>query len=244
MIKPSYYLIGGFFMYVIRISHLYKKYELGEGKVKVVLDNVSLMFPSHGLIAIVGKSGSGKSTLLNMIALLDKPTDGRIYYLNDNVETWKKKRVEEYHRKDIGIVFQNYHLLENSTALFNVMLPALINHNSMNEAESKAKRLFDDIGLNNSFLKKKCQDLSGGEKERVAILRALINDPKILLADEPTGALDSKNSYLVMDIFKKISQERLVIFVTHNQELVNKYADEIISIKDGRIEKNENASKI
>ena len=223
-------------MYVLRISGLTKKFKINETQEKTVLDNVSLILPSSGLVAIVGKSGSGKSTLLNMISLLDKPTAGRVYFMNENTATWKKKRIEQYLNKDIGIVFQNYHLLENETGLFNVALPLLISGEDGKIALQLAKNLLEDMGIREELYLRKCRDMSGGEKERIAILRAIINNPKVVLADEPTGALDSNNSILVMDIFKKISQKRLVVFVTHNTELVKKYANQIISIKDGKVE--------
>ena len=222
-------------MYVLRISGLTKKFKINETQEKTVLDNISLMFPSSGLIAIVGKSGSGKSTLLNMISLLDKPTSGRVYFDNENVETWNQKRIEQYLNKDIGIVFQNYHLLENETGLFNVALPLLISGEDKKVSLQLAKNLLEDLYIDQQIYMKKCKDMSGGEKERIAILRSIINNPKIVLADEPTGALDSHNSTLVMEIFKEISKKRLVIFVTHNIELVKKYADQVISIKDGKI---------
>ena len=226
-------------MYVLRISGLTKKFKINETQEKTVLDNVSLILPSSGLVAIVGKSGSGKSTLLNMISLLDKPTAGRVYFMNENTATWKKKRIEQYLNKDIGIVFQNYHLLENETGLFNVALPLLISGEDGKIALQLAKNLLEDMGIREELYLRKCRDMSGGEKERIAILRAIINNPKVVLADEPTGALDSNNSILVMDIFKKISQKRLVVFVTHNTELVKKYANQIISIKDGKVESDE-----
>ena len=221
-------------MYVLRISGLTKKFKINETQEKTVLDNISLMFPSSGLIAIVGKSGSGKSTLLNMISLLDKPTSGRVYFDNENVETWNQKRKEQYLNKDIGIVFQNYHLLENETGLFNVALPLLISGEDKKISLQLAKNLLEDLYIDQQIYMKKCKDMSGGEKERIAILRSIINNPKIVLADEPTGALDSHNSTLVMEIFKEISKKRLVIFVTHNIELVKKYADQVISIIDGK----------
>ena len=223
-------------MLILRISKISKKYQLGDNKSRTVLDNVSLMFPERGIMAVVGKSGSGKSTLINMISLLDTPTNGCIYFKNENVNNWDKKRKTRYQNEDIGIVFQHYHLLENETALFNVMLPALINGKNEKEAEIAAKNLLKSINFNENLYHQKCKDLSGGEKERVAILRALINDPSIILADEPTGALDSVNSNLIMEMFKSISKERLVIMVSHNLSLVEKYADSIISIKDGKIE--------
>lgn len=221
-------------MYVLRISGLTKKFKINETQEKTVLDNISLMFPSSGLFAIVGKSGSGKSTLLNMISLLDKPTSGRVYFENEYTDTWKQKRIEEYLNKDIGIVFQNYHLLENETGLFNVALPLLISGEEKKIALQLAKNLLEDLHIEEQIYLKQCKDMSGGEKERIAILRSIINNPKIVLADEPTGALDSSNSILVMEIFKEISKKRLVIFVTHNIELVKKYADQVISIIDGK----------
>ena len=231
-------------MYVLRVSNLTKKFKINETQEKTVLNNVSLIFPESGLISIVGKSGSGKSTLLNMISLLDKPTNGRVYFQNENTETWNKKRIEEYLNKDIGIVFQHYHLLENETGLFNVALPKLIAGEDKKISIQLAKNLLEDMGIMEEIYLKKCRDMSGGEKERIAILRALANDPKIVLADEPTGALDSKNSLLVMDVFKRISQKRLVILVSHNNQLVKKYSDQIVFIADGTIqsERNDNES--
>lgn len=231
-------------MYVLRVSNLTKKFKINETQEKTVLNNVSLIFPESGLISIVGKSGSGKSTLLNMISLLDKPTNGRVYFQNENTETWNKKRIEEYLYKDIGIVFQHYHLLENETGLFNVALPKLIAGEDKKISIQLAKNLLEDMGIMEEIYLKKCRDMSGGEKERIAILRALANDPKIVLADEPTGALDSKNSLLVMDVFKRISQKRLVILVSHNNQLVKKYSDQIVFIADGTIqsERNDNES--
>ncbi len=229
-------------MNILRLSCLSKKFKNNGGQEKTVLHNISLTFPRTGLIAVIGKSGSGKSTLLNMISLMDKPSSGTVYYMDQDTSTWSSKRINDYHNKDIGIVFQHYHLLENETVLFNVMLPALIGGHSKKEAERKAIELLESIGFKKELYHNKCSDLSGGEKERVAILRSIINNPKILLADEPTGALDSYNSLLVMETFKKISKNRLVIFVTHNNELVDKFANQVITIKDGKI-KNSLKSK-
>lgn len=231
-------------MYILRLANVLKKYELEGGKTKVVLNNISLMFPSKGLIGVIGKSGSGKSTLMNMISQLDKPNNGCIYFNNENVSKWSKERLIRYRNEDIGIVFQHYHLLENETALFNIMLPALIGGKKVKDAEIAAKNLLKNIDFKENLYYQKCKDLSGGEKERIAILRALINDPKIVLADEPTGALDTTNSLTVMKLFKEISKTRLVIMVSHNLNLVKEYADEIISIKDGRIEKIETINNI
>lgn len=222
-------------MELIKINNLVKKYQIADSNERLVLDNISICFPEKGLFALVGKSGSGKSTLLNMISALDKPTSGQIFYQGNDVSKWSNTKIERYRNQDIGIVFQHYHLLENESVLFNIMLPALIQGKSEKEAEFAAKTLLKSINFKVNLYNQKCCDLSGGEKERVAILRALINNPKILLADEPTGALDSENSKLVMDIFKQISKERLVIMVTHSIDLVKRYSDKIIHLQDGRV---------
>ena len=224
-------------MSILRISNISKKYKISDDKTRTVLNNVSISFHA-GLTAIVGKSGSGKSTIVNMISLLDEPTSGVIYYQNENIQKWDNRRKEIYRNNDIGIVFQHCHLLENQTVLFNVMLPGLIHGKNRKEVENAAKKLLKGLGFDDLFIYRKCMDLSGGEKGRVAILRALINDPKIIIADEPTGALDSKNSLLIMDILKTISKDKIVILVSHNMKLVKKYADRIITIKDGWIEED------
>ena len=223
-------------MYILRISNIKKKFIIDDQKENVVLNNISLMFANTGLYSVVGKSGSGKSTLLNLIALMEEPTNGSIYFNNENIFQWKEKRKNEYRNKDIGFIFQHYHLLENESVLFNIKLPALIMGKSEKEAEIAAKNLLKSVDFNPNLYEKRCADLSGGEKERVAILRAVINDPKIILADEPTGALDSKNSIIFMEMLKEISKSRLVILVSHNDKLVKKYSDSIIYLKDGHID--------
>ena len=223
-------------MPLFRIANLSKKYKLDNGKEHVVLNNISITFADCGLVAILGKSGSGKSTLLNMISLLDEPTNGCIYFKQKNINRFDQKAKEEYRNRNIGMVFQHYHLLENETVLFNIMLPQLIKGEKVKNAEIVAKNLLKTIDFKENLYKSKCKNLSGGEKERVAILRSLVNNPEIILADEPTGALDSKNSNIVMELLKQISKERLVIVVSHNEQLINKYADSIIHIKDGQID--------
>lgn len=231
-------------MNIISLSSISRTYQLDNGGSRTVLNNISLTLPSCGLVSIVGKSGSGKSTLLNMISLLDNPSSGSIIYRSENINVWSKKRKERYKNSDIGIIFQSYHLLENETAIFNIMLPALIMGKNAKEAEFAAKNLLKSINYDENLYYKKCRDLSGGEKERVAILRALINNPNIVLADEPTGALDTHNSSIIMDILKDVSKTRLVILVSHNQKLVEEYSDRIIFIKDGSIERIEDKRKI
>lgn len=181
----------------------------------------------------MGKSGSGKSTLLNIIVLLDKPTEGTIYFGNEDISNWKDKRIKQYRNKEIGIIFQHYNLIENESVIFNIMLPSLISGEKENECKKKAEELLKSISFKKELYEQKVSNLSGGEKERVAILRALMNDPKLILADEPTGALDSRNSLIFMEMVKKISEEKLVIMVSHNMKLVRRYATKILTLKDG-----------
>ena len=223
-------------MDLLIINNVSRFYEMNNGK-KYALKHFYFAFPNQGFYGVVGKSGSGKSTLLNLISLLDKPNSGEIYFLNENIQRWSEKRKREYRYKDLGLVFQHYNLIETESVLFNIALPQLIAGINEKKAFENANRLLDSIGFRKNLYQQKVSNLSGGEKERVAILRAIANNPRMVLADEPTGALDSKNSELFMKLFKEISKTKLVIMVSHNNKLIDKYADEIISIKDGMIEK-------
>ena len=215
----------------VNISKLYKV----ENKDNYALKDFSFEFPSSGLFGVVGKSGSGKSTLLNMISLLDKPSSGDVYFNNENVSKWPNKRKNLFHNKDMGMVFQHYNLIETENVLFNIMLPFLITGGSEKEGKKKAISLLESIDYRKDLYQQTVSNLSGGEKQRVAILRALINDPQFILADEPTGALDSRNSEVIMKMLKDISKTKLVIMVAHNIKLVEKYADKIITLKDGNL---------
>ena len=215
----------------VNISKLYKI----EDKDNYALKDFSFEFPSTGLFGVVGKSGSGKSTLLNMISLLDKPSSGDVYFNNENVSKWSNKRKNLFHNKDMGMVFQHYNLIETENVLFNIMLPFLITGGSEKEGKKKAISLLESIDYRKDLYQQTVSNLSGGEKQRVAILRALINDPQFILADEPTGALDSRNSEVIMKMLKDISKTKLVIMVAHNIKLVEKYADKIITLKDGNL---------
>ena len=222
-------------MELLRLIDVTKTYKVGDNE-RHALRHFSFDFPNYGLIAIVGKSGCGKSTLLNLISLIDKPSSGDIYYGNENILKWNNKRINLYRGKELGFIYQSYHLIESESTFYNIMLPALIAGESEKKAKDRTSELLKSINFRKSLYKQKACDLSGGEKERVAILRALINDPKIILADEPTGALDSSNSEIVMDILKKISEKKLVIMVSHNLSLVKRYADKVIVLKDGKID--------
>lgn len=226
-------------MAFLELRNLSKIYQNDKGVAQKALSDFSVIFPNSGLICIYGKSGSGKSTILNLISLLDSPTSGEIFFDNHLISKWTEKKKNLYRNRDIGIIFQHYHLLEEETVLLNIMLPMLILGSKFFSAKEDAITLLKGINFPENLYEKRCADLSGGEKQRVAILRSLINSPKILLADEPTGALDEKNAHLVMDIVKKASRNRLVILISHNEELIREYADRIITIQDGKLQSNQ-----
>ena len=188
-----------------------------------ILKNINLAFNKGDFISIQGKSGNGKTTLLNILGLLDEPTDGEIYIGGERIHYKNEKAKTAIRNQKIGFVFQFHYLLNEFTALENVMMPALVNKNmNRNEAQRKAKELLALVGLAKR-LKHKPMELSGGEKQRVAIARAMINDPDIILADEPTGNLDTETSNMINELFMKINQERnqSIIIVTHSLELAN-----------------------
>ena len=230
-------------MHKIKLQNVSRKYVTGKDKEFYAVRNVSLIFEEHGITTISGKSGSGKSTIINMISGIDKPTEGQIYI--DDVDITKISRSKwcALYKNKISILFQNYNLLSDETVLFNVSISLMINGMKRTQAENKAKILLDRVGLKEELYKKKASLLSGGEQQRVALARALANEPEIILCDEPTGALDSKNSRRVMDILKDYSKDHLIILVSHNPHLVNQYSDRIITIADGRIKSDKNRNK-
>ena len=222
-------------MSLLTIKKVSKYYLINKNERKYVLKDITLSFPSAGLISVLGKSGCGKSTLLNLLGRLDNPSEGQIFFNNEDISKFNEKKLVTYRRKIVSYIFQHYHLLENQSALYNIMLPSLINGDSFKTAKRKALSLINNFSINKELLNKKCSKLSGGEKERIAIMRGFINNPHIILADEPTGALDKDNAVLVMESLKKASQSSLVIMVTHNEELARLYSDRIIHMKDGKI---------
>lgn len=223
---------------LIELKNITRTYDV-KGVKQDALKDFSYYFKNVGLYGIIGKSGSGKSTLLNIIGLLDEPSSGDYFYLGESTKKWKRKRKRLFHLNEVGMIFQHYNLLENETVIFNIMIPLLIRGSSKKQAEEAAIKLLDDISFKKDLYQQKVFNLSGGEKQRVALLRALMNNPKIILADEPTGALDSRNSHIVMDTLKEISKSKLVIMVSHNVSLVNQYSDYIISLKDGKLTNKE-----
>lgn len=196
-----------------------------EGSNNLILNNINLSFGENGLVSILGPSGCGKTTLLNIIGGLDKPTNGRVLFDGYDITKLKRKELDKYHNRIIGFVYQNYNLIDYLNVVDNI---ELINKNIY------IKELLEQFSLSSKKYKK-IKHLSGGEKQRVAIARSISNNPKILLCDEPTGALDTKTGHTIMKFLKSISSEILVIMVTHNKELANTYSDRIISLEDGNI---------
>ena len=218
---------------MLEIRSVSKVYLTG-GIKRTVLKKVSINFPSSEFAAVLGPSGSGKTTLLNIIGGLDKYTSGDLVINEKSTKKFRDKDWDSYRNHRIGFVFQSYNLISHQTILQNVRLALTLSGISKRNSIKRAKKALTDVGLKDHIYKRPAE-LSGGQMQRVAIARALVNNPDILLADEPTGALDSETSLQVMDILKEISKTKLVIMVTHNPELANKYATRIITLKDGRI---------
>lgn len=223
---------------MLEIRSVKKSYLTG-GVKRIVLNNISINFRKNEFVAILGPSGSGKTTLLNIVGGLDKYTSGDLIINEKSTKKYRDKDLDSYRNHRIGFIFQNYNLIPHQTVLQNVRLALTLSGISKRESVRRAKRALKDVGLKEHIDKLPSQ-LSGGQMQRVAIARALVNGPDILLADEPTGALDSETSEQVMKILKKIAKDKLVIMVTHNPELANNYATRIITLKDGKITSDSN----
>lgn len=216
---------------MLEIKKINKIYETGSFKQKA-LNNVSINFRDNEFVSILGPSGSGKTTLLNIIGGLDDYTSGDLIINGISTKNYKDRDWDTYRNHRVGFVFQNYNLIPHQTILSNVELALTLSGVSKVERRKKAKAALKKVGLE-EHIHKKPNQLSGGQMQRVAIARALVNDPDILLADEPTGALDSKTSIQVMKLLNEVAKDKLVIMVTHNQELAQEYSTRIIELKDG-----------
>ena len=226
---------------MLEIKKITKVYKT-EGFVQKALDSVSVSFRECEFASILGPSGSGKITFLNIIGGLDHYDSGDLIINGTSTKKYKDADWDSYRNHRIGFVFQSYNLISHQTVLSNVRLALTLSGISKKDAIEKAKKALKDVGLEHHMYKRPNQ-LSGGQMQRVAIARALVNNPDILLADEPTGALDSETSIQIMELLKKISKEKLVIMVTHNPELAEKYSNRIINLKDGKITSDSNPYK-
>jgi len=226
---------------MLKLKNITKVYNSSNEKLKA-LDNVSIMFRKSEFVSILGPSGCGKTTLLNIIGGLDRYTSGDLIINGKSTKYFKDRDWDSYRNYSVGFVFQNYNLIGHQTVLSNVELALTISGVSKKERKKRAIKALEEVGLKRQINKKPNQ-LSGGQMQRVAIARALVNNPDIILADEPTGALDTKTSIQVMEILKNISKDKLVIMVTHNPDLAQKYSSRIIKILDGKIIDDSNILK-
>ena len=227
---------------IIRLSKISKKF-IGNNKDITVLKNINLKINKGDLVSLTGPSGSGKSTLLHIIALLDKPTTGEIFFKNKNFSKSDEIEKDSIRKKGIAIIYQYHNLLSDFTALENVMMPLLNIGISWEESKNKAKKTLSLVNLSNR-IDHFPSELSGGEQQRVAVARALITEPDLILADEPTGSLDRKTANEIFSLFIKLkSKKRAILYATHNRDLSNK-ADYKLNILDGNVLiKNERSYK-
>lgn len=218
---------------MLKLKNIKKTYVSGDEKVEA-LKGINIEFRESEFVSILGQSGCGKTTLLNIIGGLDRYTSGDLIINGKSTKDFKDRDWDAYRNYSVGFVFQSYNLIGHQTVLSNVELALTISGVSRKERKQRAIKALEEVGLKEKIHKKPNQ-LSGGQMQRVAIARALVNNPDIILADEPTGALDTKTSVQVMEILKKISKDKLIIMVTHNPELAEKYSSRIIRILDGKI---------
>ncbi len=218
---------------MLSLKQIIKNYVSGNETVQA-LKGIDIEFRENEFVSILGPSGCGKTTLLNIIGGLDRYTSGDLVINGKSTKEFKDSDWDTYRNHSIGFVFQSYNLIPHQTVLSNVELALTLSGVSKSERRKRAIDVLTKVGLSDQ-LNKKPNQMSGGQMQRVAIARALINDPDILLADEPTGALDSATSVQIMEILKEISKDKLIIMVTHNPELAEKYSSRIIKLLDGKI---------
>ena len=220
---------------ILKINKIKKSFSHKNGKI-MIFKNVNLEIKKGDLVALVGPSGSGKSTLLNMISLLDKPDSGEIFFNNINLKKLDENEKNLLRKKNISVIFQNNNLLNDFTALENVIMPLIIKDEDKKKSHEKAKIILNNFNLSSRY-NHFPDELSGGEQQRVAIARALISGTELILADEPTGNLDYKTSLEIFSYFLKLKKlNKTIIFATHNRELANK-ADYKLSIMSGNIKR-------
>ncbi|MEM6347374.1 MAG: ABC transporter ATP-binding protein [Bacteroidota bacterium] len=222
---------------IISLSHIRKTYQMGSTEINALRDVSLDIFPNQ-YVAIMGPSGSGKSTLMNVLGCLDTPSSGDYFLNGTNVSGMTDADLAHVRNKEIGFVFQTFNLLNRSTALDNVALPLVYAGLGKGQRQKRAAEVLTNVGLGDR-IDHKPNELSGGQRQRVAVARALVNDPSIILADEPTGNLDTKTSYEIMALFGELhAKGNTIILVTHEEDIAQ-YAEKVIRLRDGDIEKIE-----
>ena len=221
---------------LLETENLMKHYPMGDAVVRA-LDGVSLSISQGELVALLGTSGSGKSTLLNLIAGLDHPTSGTVRINGTDISTMSAEQLSRHRRENIGMIFQSFNLISTMTALENVTLAMMFAGVPKSEREQRAAQLLESTGLKGRQ-RHRPKELSGGEQQRVAISRALANKPRVLLADEPTGNLDSRTSREIMELLKSLNEQEgiTIVLVTHDANLATQYARRTITMMDGTVQ--------
>ncbi|MBN1350172.1 ABC transporter ATP-binding protein [candidate division KSB1 bacterium] len=222
---------------MIDLENIVKIYEIGTQKVNA-LNDISLAIEENEYLAIMGPSGSGKSTLMNVLGCLDTPTSGTYKFNDQFVNQMNDDQLAEIRNREIGFVFQTFNLLPRANALHNVELPLIYNGTPANERKKRAENALERVGLEDRMYHRP-SELSGGQRQRVAIARALVNSPSMILADEPTGNLDSKTGDEIMLIFKELHRSGNTIIVVTHEEYIAEQARRIVRLRDGKIEKDE-----
>jgi len=222
---------------LIKLENVWKIYQLGKVEL-TILENITLDVSRGDFVVILGPSGSGKSTLLNLLGCLDLPTRGRVFLAGRDIAKLSEDELAQIRGKTIGFIFQQFNLLQNLSALENVMIPMIFQGKSESERRERAEFLLSSLGLGERILHRP-SELSGGEQQRIAIARALSNNPEIIVADEPTGNLDSSTGKKIMEILINLHQEekKTIIVVTHDPTIAN-YSNQIVNIKDGQLVAN------
>ena len=218
---------------MININSISKEYVMGDNKL-LALNNVDVTIKEGEFVSIMGSSGSGKSTLMNIIGCLDVPSNGDYFFRENNISNYSSNKLAELRNKDIGFIFQNFNLLPRLNALENVILPLLYSGKSSKERTKLALEALENVGLKERTHHRPNQ-LSGGQQQRVSIARAIAGTPKLILADEPTGALDSSTSLEIMKILNDLNKNGITIVLVTHEDDIAKYGSRIIRMKDGKI---------
>jgi putative ABC transport system ATP-binding protein len=227
---------------IIKLDNVWRTYMLGKTEVHALRGLSLEIFPGD-FVAIMGSSGSGKSTLLNIIGCLDSPTKGRVYLKGKDISSMSESQLSQFRGKTLGFVFQEFNLLTNLTAIENVMLPMIFQGVSLEKRKERAKKILVSVDLEDRIFHEP-GELSGGERQRVAIARAFANNPEVIIADEPTGNLDSATGKKIMEVLTDFHKKegKTVVVVTHDAKIAD-YAEKVVNIQDGRIIKNHSTAK-